>query len=141
MKYLIELTEGQVRVVNNALDLYSRIWMGQIEEPFSILRLFTGRYPKTRDDERSVREALETLKRVFFPELSQNAYHGIFSPETDEQAKIAWEIYQALRNKLAWTNYPEGGFTVDFNEPVKVSEKETIPEVLVVEEGESGSCG
>ena len=61
MKYSIELTEGQARVVNNALDLYARIWMGQIEEPFSILRLFTGRYPKTWNDERFVKEALETF--------------------------------------------------------------------------------
>ena len=130
MKVTVELTEEQARVVANALDLYARIWTGQIEEPFSQLRL-SGRFPTP--DREVTDSALRILKKAFFPELSYYASYGILSPEAGENAHIAWDIYQAIRYKLAWKKYPEGGHTVDFHKPMKASTTQKLPEVEAVQ--------
>ena len=42
----------------------------------------------------------------------------------------AWDIYQVIRHAYAWKRYPEGGWTVDFNEPMKTGH-EPLPEITI----------
>ena len=37
-KYTLQLTEKQARIISEALDLFSRIGMGQLKEVVSVLR-------------------------------------------------------------------------------------------------------
>ena len=131
MKVKIEMTEGQAWIVNEALDLYSRIWMGQIDEPFQMLRGFCDRYPKTEEDSEGVDLALALLSKIYFPELQGGGYHSIGSCKTDERAKIAYDVQQSIRNKVAWANKPDGGYGVDFHSPLKTSRTEEFPTVVV----------
>jgi hypothetical protein len=71
------------------------------------------------------------LKKVYFPELECAAYYGIFSPDTPEESKISWDLIQVIRNKIAWSNRPEGGMTVDFGKPIQSSLSESLARVEV----------
>lgn len=119
----IELTEKQAQIVQMALEIYSRMRMGQfgiaLDEAFMDKSLHW--------DER---EQVETyLKSKFFPELSKNSYYGITSDKTGKDAGIAYEIRQTIRQYMAvkrndgcydWTN--------DYDDPLKVSE-EPLPTI------------
>lgn len=115
------MTENQARVLMRALDLYSRVRMGQFR---TISYLFT---PYREFDWTVVDYHLDATKRAIFPELDTNAYYGIFNDEVGD-AKNAWDIHQVVRHALAWHRNLEGGITVDFDEPWATSD-EPLPTI------------
>lgn len=127
MKYTLHLNEEQARVLIKALDFYSRIGIGQFREIVSnfvfdwcsIFKHKEGYYKAMK-----LAEAHIDLAKKLLTKMPHNASLGISSPETPETAKVAYDLQQVIRHKVAWTNNPEGGHTVDFHEPMKVSEQE-----------------
>lgn len=130
MKIQIEVSEKQAQIILEALDLYSRLGMGQMEEVDNLRSLLSR---ANIDDRRERRELLEKLKKLYFPELSRNEYYGIFGDKTPEESKIAYDLIQVLRNKIAYHKHPEGGMTVDFGTPLKSSKTEELCECNIVE--------
>lgn len=45
--------------------------------------------------------------------------------------KRCWAVYATIRHTLAWHDHPEGGMTVDFDEPMGYGEP--IPRVEIKE--------
>ena len=128
MKITLEINEKQANTILKALDLYSRLQSGQISElscPFS-----SPFKEKILESNSSIEKEIKNIKKKLFPELSLNESYGIFSKEIPEEAKIAYDILQVVRNKIAWTKTPHGGITVDFDTPLK-SSKEDFPKVKV----------
>jgi hypothetical protein len=86
-KYNLTITENQGQVLCKALELLSRIYMGQLGD--IAFQVFAGmqdtdRYCKLRDG----LEALETLATG----LERNAFHGIYSDKISDVARIAWDL-------------------------------------------------
>lgn len=136
----LKINETQAKTIIKALDLYSRLQMGQIHElgtPYS--GPFTKQIEKA--DKEKLEDILNELKQTLFPELSQGAFYGIFSQEVPDEAKISYDMIQVIRNHLAWKNNPKGGITVDFDQPLK-SSKEPLIEILEkrVEKVNLGEC-
>ena len=131
-KYALYLNEEQAKVVLQALDLFSRIHMGQVEEVDAIIRLY-GINQKTKDLD-GMKNAMAMFKKAAFPELSSTSYHGINSSDIDDNARVAWDIQQVLRNVIAWHKTPQGGMTVDFDVPMRSSEKQHLPEADVIKD-------
>lgn len=104
MRYVIELNERQAGVVHRALDLYSRVLSGQLDAVPYELR-YEGLLPH---DKGSLLE--EALKKVPIEE------RGISN--TQFNAKIAYDILQVVRHRLAWDKSPTGGIHVDFDPPL-----------------------
>lgn len=73
-------------------------------------------------DYEPVRDALDKVKALIFPELAPGEHHK----ERPEDALIAHDIHDVIRHQLAWDRNPEGGFTVDFDKPYQES-KEALP--------------
>lgn len=119
---LANLSEIQARTMVDALDLFSRIQIGQLEEILSMARM--GSIPHRDDQDVSARieeieEAeplLHEVKRLLTGH-SPNASFGIFGEKTPESARVAYEIQRAIRHRLAWDRQPKGGMGVDFNDP------------------------
>lgn len=119
---LAQLSEVQARTLVDALDLFSRIQMGQLEEIMNMARM--GSIPHRDDQDVSARieeieEAeplLHEVKRLLTGH-SPNASFGIFGNKTPESARVAYEIQRAIRHRLAWDRQPEGGMGVDFDDP------------------------
>jgi hypothetical protein len=114
----IKVSAKQADIIVRALDLYSRVQMGQLKDVAYVAT------------EKLNSELAQELKRLepLITGLPHNAYHGIFSPQIPQRAKIAWDIQQAIRHKVSWTLFPEGGITVNFDTPIKCSD-ETLPTI------------
>jgi hypothetical protein len=119
----LTLNPAQARVVMRALDLYSRLKMGQFDE---IVSLFGFHREFDRDHARLL---LRDLHTTVFPELHGNEYYGIFHEQAGD-GREAWDIYQTIRHAVAWHREPEGGITVDFDRPLK-SSAEPLPVVTI----------
>lgn len=125
MKYTIELTEKQARLLSWACDTFPRLIQGQ---GWSLQELFEWAWEKRckeatgnmMDDEfeggwSAMREETENLVREIkrrYWNLSWNQENGI---HYDDTADILFDIYQAIRHQL-WKDNPDpnkGKWTVD----------------------------
>lgn len=101
-----------------ALDLYSRLLIGQYDEiPFR--RGFAICYSQDNPD---LLQNFLQLREVFIPCLPRrmNTSLGIWSPETPIRAIRAYDIQQALRYQISWHNHKDGEqtYTRNFDVPV-----------------------
>jgi len=114
----VTLTPEQVLVLNDALDVYSRIHIGQfhrVREEFL-----------TKLDPAAISRMdafLFSAREEAFPELvhGPNQSHSMSSREVKEVGKIAYDIKQVVRVADAFAKNPEGGQTVNFNMPLWTS--------------------
>ncbi|MFA5407736.1 MAG: hypothetical protein WC343_03090 [Bacilli bacterium] len=104
----LTLTEEQADTLLAALDIYSRLKMGQ----FSAV---TDLFPARHFDRTAAAAALKEARQAVMPELDPRGYYGIRNLEAGEQARVAFDVQQVLRHALAWHRYPEGGIGVCFN--------------------------
>lgn len=100
-----------------ALDLYSRLLMGQYDEiPFR--RGFAICYSQDNPD---LLHNFLQLREVFIPSLPRrmNTSLRIWSPETPIVAIRAYDIQQALRYQISWHNHKDGEqtYTRNFDVP------------------------
>lgn len=135
--YQLTLTETQLVVVQQALDMYFRVGMGQINEVAEHL-VPPEQDINVRCDRRdAAREFLRQAKLAAMPDLPVNAYYGIYSQQIDESNRIACDIHDVIRYCLAWQRQPEGGFGVAWDRPALKS-GEPLP-VLTCVEKQQGS--
>jgi hypothetical protein len=89
--------------------------MGQFTD---IASLFFGEVPV--EDILLLKESLEKLQ----PLATQlpSGHHGIRSDKIPDSARVAFDLYQVIRHRLAWDRKPEGGFQVYFDQPLLTSE-------------------
>lgn len=120
----VKLSDKHLRVIETALEAYARAHLGQfglmIDEMFPINDL--------SHEDRSEIEKL--LKSGIMPEL-KSGYHGIYSKDVHDNAKVAFEIRQSIRQYLAVKNN-DGYFNpmfVTYDDPPLVS-KEPLPEIV-----------
>lgn len=114
----IEVNEKQMEVIEKALDFYSRIMCAQFEE---IDRVF--RHEGKLASEYSMEVVSAILRRELFPNLPPKASISIMSNDISEKAKIAYDLYQVVRNSLV----PENK-SISVSEPLRVS-KEPLPRI------------
>ena len=119
----IYLTFIQIQITINALDLYSRIWIGQYDHLSFESRFYvkSGADWARVDENEHMRNALFLqIRSILLPKLNCGLYgsYGIWSSETDDRAKDAYDMQQVIRYKQAYYRHPEGGNTVDFGEPM-----------------------
>lgn len=114
IKYTLVLNERQAKLLDAACEFYARMSMGQWCES-----LMQACVDLRRDDYCDVRDAMEPLllqaRRLVWPEL-QGIGHS-WGVGKFEHADIVWEIHEVLRNKIAWTENPEGGMGINFYPP------------------------
>lgn len=112
MSYNLKISKMQAKVINKALDLYTRLLLGDLYE---LKRLY-----KDKDPDVSV-EYIDTLcsqlKRIFVPALPDGVSYGI--PAGSEDAKMAYDLIQVIRHRIAWDENPGGGAQVGFHDPMK----------------------
>lgn len=120
VKYTLVLDERQAKLLAKACEFYARVNIGQWNE------IFQSCVDLRRDDYCEVRDAMEPLllqaRQLVWPEL-QGVGHS-FGIGKFEHADIVWEIYEVLRNRIAWTDRPEGGPGVDFAPPMSLAGRE-----------------
>jgi len=130
-KVQLTMSENQARTIISALDLYSRLGIGQVDRVKEVLDRDFGRW---KGDSNDIKLLLRKIKDYYFPEFKGgNGYFGIFQESCPEESKISWDLIQVIRYALAWHNNPAGGMTVDFGEPLRSSLKEDLANVKIKE--------
>lgn len=118
--YVLKLNSEHAEVLQNALELWSRIHMGQIEEVAWPLQdmVHTVAYHELKD---KLKECCPLVTG-----LPPNAYFSLTSEKVPETAKMAWEMYAEIRHRTSWDRMPEGGMTVNFDKPMSVTNKPKV---------------
>jgi hypothetical protein len=115
--YTLTMSEEQAQIVVRALDLYSRIGIGQFEE---ILRVYDPCCTLTSMMRDEARTHINCVKLAYgHPE---NGSHGIHNPKVRDDFRVAYDVQQVIRNRIAFDKNPEGGFQVDFDTPRAISQ-------------------
>jgi len=130
IKVTIKCNEKQAVIIKEALDLYSRLLMGQITELDNFFTRNTDCWKRLDRD--SIAYHAESIKNIVYPELIGYDSFGIFNAKCPEESKIAYDIIQVLRNELIKVRDPERrtGWSVDWNIPMPAS-KEKLVKVIV----------
>jgi hypothetical protein len=97
--YTLNLDSTQANVLVKALDLYSRMGMGQIEEVAHVLgQMHYGKVPYEKVHE--LEDALKKAKKDLF-DCHPNASYGICGPKVPAEAKTAYDVECVLRQAVA----------------------------------------
>lgn len=124
-KYILTLTRDQAITVQDALELYARLKIGQF-----------NRITEMMLDVRSVDEycqrrdlANDLLRVVACIIFGRNEY-GQPVCQKDALHYRAWNIYTALRYQMTCHDHPEGGWSTHFDKPYPWG-GEAVPECRV----------
>ncbi len=127
--FVLHLSEQQANVLVAALDFYSRIGCGQIEEVQNLLALEPHLNPdRDGNSYQAVKNALNFVRRDLFGRSG----FSISDRKVPNRYKCAWDLQQVIRHKLAWTANPAGSWGVSFQEPDQ-SGKEDLATMDVAE--------
>lgn len=123
--YEIIISFEEWTVINKALELYSRLGIGDFKE----LKNIFSNYCNFEFNEIEMIKLIKPIRAFYFKDLKKtdlSHHYSIFSNNSLEKSKIAYDIIQVIRYKLAYFNNPNGENTIDFNTPLKTSNLEFI---------------
>ena len=118
-KYKLAVSEEQAQILVDALDLYSRVaGMGQLQpatEPWL-----------SRCEPEQLEQARHHLLQAgcALTGMEPHASYGIRSDRVPDRYRVAYDMQQVIRHRLAWDRSPEGGFGVWFDEPHQTGQHE-----------------
>lgn len=133
-RYRLEMNEEQARTVIAALDFSMRIWLGQWREIIECCMEYepdkTSEWCERRDEAEAI---LLQARKIVMPELTGWGHsYGVYNrPETER----LYNVLLAVRSAIAYHNKPEGGWTVDFREPMAIHVNEEMPRCEVINDG------
>lgn len=119
----ITIDYSHVSSLISALDLYSRIFMGQYSEIEWCIRLNTIKQGKPLYklfDNEELQSLLLKVREKAIPDLkgwSFNGSYGIWSEKNDIRSVEAFDLQQVIRYSDAWHRHPEGGVGRNFEKP------------------------
>jgi hypothetical protein len=133
-KVNIELTIEQAEVVRNALDLYNRISLCQIEEVAVVMERQFGYEiePDSMLNWYGFKLALKKLKHCFG--FSENASYGVGNPSVGISGSRSYEILKVLEFALAMDKDPNPSFrTVYYDGLTLRYTQDEEPKVEIIE--------
>lgn len=146
----LELSDEQAAVLVEALDLYSRCLIGQADEVGSVMSMYSvnmlnnevvgaigKQYTQHKPDKKAYdahhdfTDAIRKLKQDILG-IHSNGSYGIHSEFIHDNARVAYDVLQVVRNYLAWKNYKGdcvmGTIGVSFDTPTRTS-KQQLPKI------------
>jgi len=116
-KYNLRITEDQADIIMLALDLYTRLSVGQ----FHNLKDISFEKDKEGMNKEPSEETLKKLHTEMFPSLmSYNASYGIHSPKLPDKIREAYDIYKVMMYEF---NKHKGAINVYADKVRQVSKK------------------
>lgn len=112
-EYQITATGRQVDDISYACEKMARIEIGQMNAIIDALPL---------KDDTDTYALLQQLEYLIKPHLKSNLPHSPF-----------FTMHQSLRHRRSWDIHPEGGMTVNFDEPLILDPKTPLLKVALVE--------
>ncbi len=116
LEYRLDISEEHAQILWDALELYTRIHMGQWKECVD-----NSLVPACLTTE--ARRALNSLAFEFKARPSRTGYHGILSDTLVGKPRTAFDMEQVIRHCLSWSRRPHGEIGVHFDEPMHWSKE------------------
>lgn len=117
IKYTLTVTEDQARIIHDALDLYTRIGIGQFE---NVLEVYDRGCRLKPEQRHAIRESLLCAKTA--AGHPRNGSWGIHHVKVADRFRSAYDIQQVVRHQIAWDHNPKGGIQVQFDRPQQTSD-------------------
>ena len=126
--YTLRLTEAQAKVLCTACEVLSRLGIGQFRDALAHLPIDHHRAADDVLDWHGDLDLIgDRLSRHMIGNVdgwnsSLSIYYGAVKPE----AKIAWDLFQVLRHRLAWDKGEDYSLTLPASEqpPAKIERSE-----------------
>lgn len=96
MKIKMELSKEQLLAIKKALDLYSRILCGQLEEITRVIERTDFSRNYTTEQRKQARVGVEMIKQAMFSEVYPATYGITHEGRLTEKAAIAYDIFQVI---------------------------------------------
>ena len=136
IKVELECTAAQLNLIQHALDVYSRLGSGQIEElenhwginEFQINKhTIEGatNYADYHEEKDNLRQFINAYKNLLFM-MAPNASYGIHADAISDTCRQSWDMIQVIRHEV-WKQDPERtNFGVNAYPASRSSEKEEL---------------
>ena len=115
--YTLTLTEEQARVLTQATETLARLWMGQFSDALEHLPIREFLPDGWRDDMDSIGRMLS--RHMIGGIDGYRSSLGIRHKDVAEASRIAWDLYQVMRHRLAWDRAAAAGIIESANAPRK----------------------
>lgn len=130
-KYTLVMNETQMKLIARALDLHSRVQMGEITAVMKALEGTECLWNRVS----AVEGGLKDVEHIIRPE---GGYMGIHHPLLVDDARVAYDLIQVLKHeeaiqKHATDSLPAAGCNVWLNEP-RVTSTIGVPLATVTSE-------
>lgn len=133
-KYTLEVNEEQLRLIQNSLDLYSRVLIGQFEEVAQVAAMYNVNMLEKSETGNTLPDKSAYQEHHIFTDkirecksilgFHPNGSYGIFNQGVHNDARNSFDIVQVIRKHLAEKYYKEGDsrMFVSFDEPQQYGE-------------------
>lgn len=136
MKYRIEVTEEQMMIISQCLEMASRMICGQIEEHY--IFPFRDIVRKNLDLRDSLDYHLEEIKKLLFPDLNVNASYGIgYTDKSDHIYEMYKQMLSVREEVIRKKNEEEGketSWNVHQGTPLRLTEHPLIKVIPLTED-------
>ncbi len=115
-KYRLDLTEEQAKITRDALELYSRLKMGQWDCLADLCLDINDKDYATKKFDILIPH-LMSLRKFVYPDLP-GGWGASYGVGKFDDADLAWEVHTVLRHCMALAKHPQGGAGIAFDEPI-----------------------
>lgn len=123
--YVLHLTAAQAATISKACEVLGRLGMGQYKDALECLPVREFCATGWHED----MDAIGHILKKYAPIWGLGMGQGITHRETPETSKVAWDVYQVTRHRLAWDQARADGHTgdsppmwsVNYDRPMKTS--------------------
>ena len=99
-------TESELRAVSGSCETLARVHMAQWHIPFETL---------PQGDREAYHDLMERLRHY------GRGGSSLTDRAISDAARIAYDVHQVIRRELAYRRHPRGGWTIDFDPPIKTA--------------------
>jgi len=135
VQYNLKMNETHAQVLVDALEIYARLGMGQIEEILEHPDLRTRIWGSRSALQEPCRRACKLLIKTVF-DLPANTYYSISSKDIFDSNRVAYDLLQVIQHRLVWdrAGNPLGRdrkimFGPIYDDPTHYSTKEPLPSI------------
>lgn len=108
--YILTITERQAETLIQATEVLARLGMGQFRDALGYL-------PTREYIPEGWHEDMDTIGGILSRHMDSTL--GIRHRDVRESSKIAWDLHQVLRHRLAWDNAVRNGVIESVETPRK----------------------
>ena len=138
--YTITLTATQAAAISHACEVLARLGMGQYTDALECLPTKELRPDGWNEDMAAIGHILSKHTYAY------GVYNQRNKPKRTEMSKVAWDVHQVTRHRLAWDRARADGHTgdkpptwgVSFDQPLQTS-PEPLPQMTAVEPDQTPS--